>query len=33
VWDVWFHGQIVYTNIELLSNINEMVSYLQFLPY
>ena len=24
VWDVWFHGQIVYFNIEHLSNINEI---------
>ena len=24
MWDVWFHGQIVYSSIEHLSNINEM---------
>jgi hypothetical protein len=28
VWDVWFHGQIVYSKIEHLSNIDEiMVSF------
>ena len=24
MWDVWFHGQIFYTTIEHLSNINEI---------
>ena len=24
MWDVWFHGQIVYSNIEHLSNIDEI---------
>ena len=25
MWDVWFHGQIVCSNIEHLSNIDEIV--------
>ena len=28
VWDAWFHGQIVYSNIEHLSNIDEI--YLEY---
>ena len=27
VWDVWFHGQIVYSSIEHLSNINEIITF------
>ena len=26
MWDVWFHYQIVYSNIEHLSNIDEIMS-------
>ena len=26
LWDVWFHGQIVYSTIKHLSNINEILS-------
>ena len=28
LWDVWFHGQIVYRNIEHMSNIDEI--YLEY---
>ena len=31
MWDVWFHGQIVYSSIEHLSNINEIIFLLYFL--
>ena len=27
MWDVWFHGQIFYNNIEHFSNIDEMSSF------